>query len=179
MISAAKPKTLRSGLLTILIAVVIIGVLGALAIPNHVGGGPSKISGVSGMLRNVAVAKEEWATRHGFNNDTPQSYKVTLQEITQFYNFTRYGLVVDENGNLRNAQGVVFVINPLGVPPEARFTKAFNLSRDGGFFSPKIPKGTVMRFSTNTNSPEMVEYILPGQESKPYSYSSLCELLSK
>lgn len=179
MDSENRPKSILSRLLTILLLLGIVGLLATMAIPNFVGGGPSKISGISGMLRNVAVAKEEWATRNGLNNDTPQSYKVTVQEITQFYDFTRYGLVVDENGNLRNAQGVVFVINPLGVPPEARFTKAFNLSRDSGFFSPKIPKGTVMRFSTNTNSPEMVEYILPGQESKPYNYSSLCELLSK
>jgi len=34
-----------------------------------------------------------------------------------------------------------------------------------------------MRFSTNTNAQDSMEYVLPGQESKPYT--SLSDLLAR
>jgi hypothetical protein len=90
-------------------------------------------------------------------------------------------LDLDADGNFRNAEGVVFVINPLGVDPEVRFTKNYKLSYDksfiDGFFSPRIPQGTVMRFSTETNAADIVEFVLPGKESKPQTYNSMCEQL--
>jgi hypothetical protein len=188
MISAAKPKTSRSGLLTILLLLVIIGLLAAIATPNFVGGGPSKMNGIINILRNVDAAKEQWTIEHGYKDKMPPLGTINAQDITPYFwhgdgenPFVRFGLVVDKDGNLRNSEGVVFVINPFGVDPEVRFSKAFKLSRDksfiGGLFSPRIPKGTVMRFSTNTNLGDIVEYILPGQESKPGK--SLGELLSK
>jgi len=170
-------------LLTIFLSVVIFGILAAMSIPNYVGGGPSKISHVIIILRNIAVAKEE-LIEHGYTNNVSLTRKISAQDIAPLFSpekdenyFTRIGLAIDKDGNLHNTQGVVFVINPLGVMPEARFTKAFKLSDRSGFFGPKISKGTVMRFSTNTSSPEMVDYILPGQESKPCQ--SLSELLER
>jgi hypothetical protein len=182
MDSEAKPKSIRSWLLTILLLLVIVGLLAAIATPNFVGGGPSKISGIKIILMNIDRIKVEWAIEHGYTNNVPPLREVTAQELAPYFYhengkdpFARIGLVIDKNGNLLNSQGVVFVINHLGVSPEARFTKAFKLSRDDGFFSPKIPKGTIMRFSNDDE--EFEEYILPGQESKPYK--SLSELLAK
>lgn len=188
MDSESKPKSIRSGLLTILLLVAIVGLLAAMAIPNFVGGGPSKTSGISNILRNIDGGKEQWASDHGYSNKVPPSRVISAQDLAPYFwhgdgkdPFDRLGLVIDKDGNLRNPEGVVFVINPLGVLPEAHFSKAFKLSRDrsfiGGLFSPRIPKGTVMRFSTNTNAAESVEYFLPGQESQPGK--SLGELLGK
>jgi hypothetical protein len=178
----AKNKPVRSGLLTILLLLVIVGLLVAIATPNFVRSGPSKISGIINILRNFDAAKEQWAIEHGYNAKMPPSREITAQDIAPFFwhgdgkdPLGRLGLVIDKNGNLRNPQGVVFVINPLGVDPEVKFTKAFKLSDHSGFFGPKIPKGTVMRFSTNADG--FVEYVLPGQESKPCK--SLGELLAR
>ena len=180
----AKPKSIRSGLLTILLLVAIVGLLFAMAIPNFVGGGPSKTGRISNILRNVDAGKEQWASDHGYSNKVPPSRVITAQELAPYFwhgdgkdPFAHLGLVIDKDGNLRNPEGVVFVINPLGFDPEVRFTKAFKLSDHSGFFGPKIPKGTVMRFSTNTNASESVEYFLPGQESQPGK--SLSELLGR
>ena len=184
MDSDGHSKPIRSWLLTILLLLVIIGLLATIATPNFVGGGPSKISGVAGELRNLAVAKDEWAIEHGYTNNIPPLLKITPQDLAPFlYHeknedpFTRLHLVIDKDGNLLNPQGVLFVINPLGVEPEARFTKAFKLSDHSGFFGDKIPKGTVMRFAPDNDANFFVEYILPGQESKPYK--SLSELLDR
>jgi hypothetical protein len=175
-------RPIRSWLLTILLLLVIVGLLAAIATPNFVRSGPRKISGIINILRNVDAAKEQWAIEHGYNSKMPPSREITAQDIAPFFYhedgknpLTRLGLVIDKNGNLRNTQGVVFVINPLGFAPEVKFTKAFKLSDHSGFFSPKIPQGTVMRFSTNAD--DFVEYVLPGQESKPCK--SLSELLAR
>jgi hypothetical protein len=175
-----KPKTTLSGLLTILLLLVIVGLLSAIAIPNYVGGGPSKTSGIINILRNVDAAKEEWAIEHGHTNNMVTSREITAQDIAPYLypgndgknSLTRLGLVIDNNGNLRNPQGVVFAINPLGISPEAKFTKTFKLNDRDWFFGPKIPKGTILRFGANGE-----EYILPGQESKPCK--SLSELLDR
>jgi hypothetical protein len=180
-IDSSPTKPIRSGLLTILLFLVIVGLLAAVAVPNFVGGGPSKISGITGILINIDRTKEEWAIEHGCTNNLVPSREITAPDIAPYLSFgdgrdpfVRLGLVIDKSGNLHNPQGVVFVINPSGISPEARFTKAFKLSDQSGFFGPKIPKGTVMRFSTNT---EDVEYVLPGQESKPFK--SLSELVDR
>jgi hypothetical protein len=180
-INSSPIKQIRSWLVTILFLIVIVGLLAAIAIPNFVRSGPSKISGITGILINIDRTKEEWAIEHGYTNNLAPLREITAQDIAPYLwqgdgrdPFVRIGLVIDKSGNLHNPQGVVFVINPLGISPEARFTKAFKLSDQSGFFGPKIPKGTVMRFSTNT---EDVEYVLPGQESKPFK--SLGELLDR
>ena len=188
MNSDAKPKSIRSWLPTLLLLLAIIGLLAAMAVPNFVGGGPSKTNGIINILRNVDAAKEQWVIEHGYTNTSPLSREITALDIAPFFyhengrdGFVRLGLVIDKDGNLRNPEGVVFVINPLGVLPEVRFSKAFKFGRDesfiGGFFSPRIPKGTVMKFSTNTNAVDFVEFFAPGQESKPSK--SLSELLDR
>jgi hypothetical protein len=177
-----EKRPIRSWLLTILVSLVIIGLLAAMAIPNFVGGGPGKMFGIKGVLINIDRTKIEWAIEHGYTNNMVPSREITAQDIAPYlYHekgedpFVRLRLAIDQDGNLHNPQGVVYVINPLGISPEARFTKAFKLNDRGGFFSPKIPKGTIMRFSNDDE--ELVEYVLPGQESKPFK--SLSELLDR
>ena len=180
MNSGANPKPIRSGLLTILLLVAIVGLLAAIATPNFVGGGPSKMGGVINMLRQIDGAKYEWAFEHGLTNTASFSHQVSQEDIASLLKrqndrITYSGFGFDRNGNIHSAQGVVFAINPLGMSPEVKFTKAFKLSDRSGFFGPRIPKGTVMRFSTNADG--FVEYILPGQESKPCK--SLTDLLAR
>ncbi len=173
-------RPIRSWLLTILVSLVIIGLLAVIATPNFVRNGPGKISGIINILINIDRAKEEWATEHGYTNKTASSREITAQDVAPYlYHgdgkdpFVRLGLVIDKNGNLHNPQGVVFVINPLRISPEAGFTEAFKLDDHSGFFGPKIPKGTVMIFSNDDE--EFVEYLLPGQESNPKSLSELLD----
>jgi hypothetical protein len=177
-----EDRPIQTWLLNILLLLVIVGLLTVIAIPNFVRGGPSKISGIINILLNIDRTKEVWATGHGYTKKTASSREITAQDIAPYlYHengkdpFVCLGLVIDISGNLRNPQGVVFVINPLGISPEARFTKAFKLNDHSGFFGPKIPKGTVMRFSSDDE--EFVEYVLPGQESNPCK--SLTELLAR
>jgi len=185
---SVENRPIRPWVLTIPLLLVIVGLLVAIATPNFVRSGPSKINCIINVLRNVDAAKEQWAVEHGYTNNIPLSREITAQDMAPYLYpgdrkefFVRLGLSIDKHGNLRNSQDVVFVINPLGIFPEARFTKAFKLSHDesfiGSLFSPKIPRGTVMRFSTNTNAQDSMEYVLPGQESKPYT--SLSDLLAR
>jgi hypothetical protein len=172
-------KGVRPWLLKILFLVVVLGLLAAIAIPNHIGGGPGKLSSVINLLREIDAAKEYWATQQGATNGAPSLREITEQDIAAVVvrgdgqdHFDRFGFGFDKNGNIHGAEGVMFVINPLGKSPEARFTANFKLSKDAWPWGPKIPKGTVMRFGRDE-----VEFILPGQESKPCR--SLDELLSR
>jgi hypothetical protein len=179
MDSDAHPKPICSWLLTVVLLMAIVGLFIAIAIPNFIGGGPGKISSVINMLRQIDAAKQEWTIEHGFTNGVAPSHEMTQQDFAQLFihgddkdHFDRFGFGIDRNGNIHGAQGVVFAINPLGISPEAKFTKGFMLDDRDWFYGPKIPKNTILRFGANGE-----EYILPGQESKPCN--SLSELLSR
>lgn len=185
MNTPAKNKPVRSWLPSILLGVVISGLLFVAATPNFVRSGHSKTNGIINILRMVDAAKMKWTSIHGYTNNPSPPRKISAYDLAPYFHhekgqepFTCIGLDIDTDGNLRNAEGVVFVINPLGIDPEVRFSKAFKLSdQNYWFFGSKIPKGTVMRFTTATNAPDIFEYILPGQESKPCK--SLGELLDR
>ena len=126
MDSESKPKSIRSWLITIFLLMAILGLFIAIAIPNFVGGGPSKLSSVINMLRQLDAAKQEWAREHGFTNGVAPSHEVTQQDIAPLFrhgddkdHFDRFGFGIDRNGNIHGAQGVVFAIKPLGISPEA------------------------------------------------------------
>ncbi len=182
MDSESKPRSIRSWLLTAFLLMAIVGLFIAVAIPNFVGGGPSKLSSVINVLREIDGAKGYWAMQHGFTNNGSHAYEISQLDLAPLFvhgedkdRFDRFGFGIDRNGRFHGAQGVVFTINPLGISPEAKFTKSFRLNDRDWFYGPKIPNGTVLRFSTNAN--EFVEYVLPGQESKPCK--SLNELLAR
>jgi hypothetical protein len=181
MNSTGEIRPIRPWLLTILLLLVIVGLLTVIATPHFVRSGPGKISGIINILLYIERTKEEWATEHGYTNKTASSREITAKDFAPYFYreadkdfLVSMRLVIDKSGNLKNPQGVVIVINPLGISPEARFTKSFNLDEHSGLFSPNIPKGTIMRFSTNT---EDAEYLLSGQESNPCK--SLTELLAR
>jgi hypothetical protein len=171
----AKNKPIRPWLLRVLLLLLIVGMLAAMSIPNSVGGGPSKISSVINMLRQIDGAKEQWAFEHGWTNTAGLSHEIP--HIASLLKrdkdrFDRFGFGFDKNGTPHGVQGVVFLINPLGISPEAKFTKDFKLNDRDWFNVPQIPKDTILRFGTNG-----AEYVLPGQKSKPYK--SLSEVLAR
>ena len=179
MDSESKPKSIRSWLLTVVLMMAIVGLLIAIAIPNYIGGGPGKISSVINMLRQIDGAKQEWAIEHGFTNGVAPSREMTQQDLAPLFShgddkdhFDRFGFGIDRNGNIHGTEGVVFAIKPLGISPEAKFTKSFMLNDRDWFYGPKIPKDTILRFGATGE-----EYILPGQESNPCK--SLSELLAR
>jgi len=179
MDSNSNPSQFRISWLEILCLIAVIGLVIAIAVPNYIGGRPGKLSGIINVLRGIDAAKNQWVYEHGLTNGGVSSTEFREQDLASYFfhgdhqdHFDRFGFGFDRNGSILSAQGVVFTINPLGISPEAKFTKGFKLNDRDWFYGPKIPKGTILRFGANGE-----EYILPGQESKPCK--SLSELLSR
>jgi hypothetical protein len=177
--STGDNKRNLSRLSKVLLAFLICGLIAVFAIPNFIRSGPGKTHGIVVVLMQIDAAKEQWAIEHGFTNASSTLRNITQQDIAPLFklgsNKDGYNRMVngfDKNGNIVGAQGVIFSINPLGVSPEAQFTKDFKLDNRFWFRGQIIPKGTILRLGTNG-----VEYILPGQESSPCK--SLGELLSR
>jgi hypothetical protein len=163
MDSDSKSKSIRSWLLTVVLLIAIIGLFIAIAVPNFVGGGPSKLSSIINVLRQIDGAKEQWAYEHGLTNSVNSSKEITQQDIAPYFkrgSIDKFGFGFDQNGYIHAGKGIIYSINPLDVSPEAKFTSDFRESRwPSGW---KIPKGTAMIFSGVYE-----KYILSGQESKP------------
>lgn len=140
----------------------IVGLLAAIAIPNYIGGGSSKLTSIINTLRQVDGAKNYWAFEHGYTNVSDMHREVTQQDIAQYVkhgNVDKFGFGFDQNGYIQAGSGIIYSINPVGASPEAKFTSDFRESRwPRGW---KIPKGTVMIF-VGINE----KYILPGHESQ-------------
>jgi hypothetical protein len=163
MDSNSKSKSIRSWLLTLVLLTAIIGLFVAIAVPNFVGGGPSKLSSIINVLRQIDGAKEYWAEQHGFTNSVNSSREITQQDIAPYLkhgSIDKFGFGFDQNGYVHAGKGIIYSINSLGKSPEAKFTSDFReRSWPHGW---KIPNGTVVIFSGMYE-----KYILPGQESKP------------
>jgi len=163
MDSDDSSKPIRSWLLTVVLLLALIGLLVAIAVPNFVGGGPSKLSSIINVLRQIDGAKEYWAAQHGFTNSVDSSREITQQDIAPYFkrgSIDKFGFGFDQNGYVHAGKGIVYSINTLGKSPEAKFTS--DLRERGWPHGWKIPSGTVMIFSGMDE-----KYILPGQESKP------------
>ncbi len=161
-------KRLGSWILRTLIAMAIVGTLAWIAMPNFIGGGPGKLTGVINVLRQLDGAKQQWAFEQGLTNNVNVTRQITSQDIARYLvhgedqnRVDRFGFGFDPNGNILSPEGIVYSINPLGISPEALLTSDFRDKRwPRGW---RLPKGTIIRFGTNSSE----EYVLPGQESNP------------
>ena len=159
----SKPR--RSWLLTVVLLMAIVGLFIAIAVPNFVHGGPGKITGIIGHLRQIDAAKQQWAIEHGMTNATQLVRELTPTDLAPYLlpDFTR-----KDFGN--PICGERYSIKRLEESPEALITR--NLREYGWPDNWKLPKGTIIRFGSNGE-----EYILPGLESKPCK--SLVEAVSE
>jgi hypothetical protein len=167
MDSESKPKSIRSWLLTVVLLMAILGLFIAIAIPNFVGGGPSKLSSVINMLRQIDGAKAYWALQHGLTNNVVSFRELTQKDIAALFihgdnqdHIDRFGFGFDKNGYIKSGDGVVFQINPLGVSPEAIFLRVFKQAPI------PLPEGSIMKLDENG----MEEYIVAGQPPKIYRW---------
>jgi hypothetical protein len=166
-------KPIRSWLLTVVLLLALVGLLVAISVPNFVEGGPSKLSSIINVLRQIDAAKDYWAMQHGLTNSVNSSKEITQQDIAPYFkrgSIDKFGFGFDQNGYVHAGKGIIYSINSLGKSPEAKFTS--DLRERGWPRGWKIPKGTILLFGANGE-----EYILPGQESKPCK--SLTELFSR
>jgi hypothetical protein len=142
--------------LLILLSPVVVGLFVAIAIPNFVGGGPSKLSSILAMLRQIDGAKHGWAEQHGFTNSILPLHEITQHDIAPLLArgyVDRFGFGVDTNGYICSSKDVLFEINPLGVSPTAIFLREYKRA------PVPLPAGAVIKFDQEG----MEEYILPGR----------------
>jgi hypothetical protein len=170
MDSDGNSKPIRSWLLTIILLMAIVGLFIVVAIPNFVGGGPSRLNSIVNNLIHLDGAKNQWAWEHGITNVTQVSRQLTDVDIARYLisrdnrdHFDRFGSGFDHNGHIHSVIGEKYNLNVWNVSPEAK------LSRN--YFC--LPKGTVIRLGSND-----VEYVLPGQESTPYRENEIWNVVS-
>jgi hypothetical protein len=127
----------------------VVGLLVAIAIPNFVGSHPSKTSGIINNLRQIDGAKNEWAVEHGFTN-VSQIEELTNQptqhDLAPYLHFQ-----TNRDGSFQSMAGEVYAINPLNKSPEARLGRKIY----------SYPKGSIIRFTDNTNYLFPFELVLP------------------
>ena len=91
MDSKSKSKSIRSWLLTVFLLVAIGGLFIAIAVPNFVHGGPGKITGIIGHLRQIDAAKQQWAIEHGMTIATQLVRELSPADLAPYLlaDFTR------------------------------------------------------------------------------------------
>jgi len=141
MNESSKNFSSRPWLWPSLIYVFVAVLLFAIAIPNFVGGGQSKIGYVINNLRQIDGDKNEWVFEHGFTNAVQASQltnQLTEDDLKPY-------LFHDGRNLIRPIAGEIYKINPMNKPPEALVVHKIPFG-DGA-----LSKGTVIRYSANTN----------------------------
>jgi hypothetical protein len=165
MDSVGNSKPRHSWLLPVVILIAIIGLLLAIAIPNFVRGGSTKLLGIIHHLQQIDAAKQQWALEHGLTNTTSLNRVVTEKDLAS-YLLPAY-TQKQEFGN--PAFGELYLIRDLNQSPEAVLTRT--LTERYTDFS--LPKGTVIRLDRGTGNEwcyECYEIILPDGSSKIYRW---------
>ena len=140
--------------LRIFAAVAFFGLLVFWSIPNFVRGGPGKRTGIIDRLRQIEVAKEEWAIEHNITNATQLNRELTRADLIP------YMLpVFTNNAYWASLYGEIYSIGRLNESAQAQLTR--DLREYGAPKSSTLPKGTIIRLGTNG----LGQYFLPGQQS--------------
>jgi hypothetical protein len=136
----------------LLILLSVIGFFLAIAIPNRIGGGPSKFSYIVNNLRQIDAAKNYWAFENGFTNESQISQLTNRPAEKDLFPLIKRP--TDQPNNLVQSYfGEIYTANPMNKAPEAK------LSHKIPYGTEKLPKGTIIRLSSNTNF--WMEILLP------------------
>ena len=149
---------MRSWILQAVLLVGIIGLLLAIAVPNYVHSGPGKLTGIVNVLRQIDAAKQEWAIEHGITNITSATNLLSEKDIAPLLSHRedrigRDGVGFDRNGYPHSGYGEKYVVNRLGISPEAQLTRELKEGHGSSF---SLPKGTIIRLGDTRE-----EIILP------------------
>ena len=161
--SNSKPK--RSWWLPVITLIAIIGLLIAVAVPNFVHGGSTKLLGIIHHLQQIDAAKQQWALEHGLTNTISLNRVITEKELAP-YLLPAY-TQKKEFGN--PAFGELYLIRDLNQSPEAVLTRTLAER----YADSSLPKGTVIRLDRGTGVEwcyECYEIILPDGSSKIYRW---------
>jgi hypothetical protein len=165
MDSDGNSKPRRSWLLPVVILIAIIGLLIAIAVPNFVHGGSTKLLGIIHNLQQIDVAKRQWALEHGLTNIMSLNRVITEKELAP-YLLPAY-TQKEDFGN--PGWGELYLIRDLNQSPEALLTRKLTER----YTDSSLPKGTVIRLDQGTGSEwcyECYEIILPDGSSKIYRW---------
>ena len=103
---SVENRPIRPWVLTIPLLLVIVGLLVAIATPNFVRSGPSKINCIINVLRNVDAAKEQWAVEHGYTNNIPLSQLMARMRCMRD---RRYCLPPSKDDNFSSALALALI----------------------------------------------------------------------
>jgi hypothetical protein len=127
-------KPVSRGLLVGLVIVLCLFFLWHFVLPMLSISHKSPIVSVLSNLRRVELAKELWAADHSATGGV----QVSVQELAPYL-----GRSHDSNNLVRPVMGERYMINPLGVAPEAQLTRALG----------RWPSGTVVRLYPEGHPP--------------------------
>jgi hypothetical protein len=135
------PQQLRSGLLACLLAAVVLAVLWSV-LPMFTGGGPSKTGKILNNLEQIQLMKQFWAKDHISTGPGEPSEQ----------DLARYAPGSHASDQLVSpVVGERYIINAVGIPPEARLTHKLG----------NLPDGTIIRL--HGNGPPAYEIVLPNR----------------
>jgi hypothetical protein len=136
------PPIVRPGF--VLSLIVAIGVLFIVAklLPDVGGSKRAKLPQVIGNLRQIDLAKQMWAADHAATNGA----SVSERDLAEYLR-----LPPGSTGLVTSVDWEVYRPNGVGRPPEAQLEKPFGS---------RFPKGTLVRWSTNTGC----EILLPNPQ---------------
>ncbi len=121
-----RPTPISRGLAAALVVVLCVLFVWDFVLPSLGGSNKSKVISVVNNLNQIELAKELWASDHGATG----AVQVSVQDLARYM-----GQPASSSSLVKPVMGERYIINPLGVAPEAQ------LARD----SSRWPSGTVIR----------------------------------
>ncbi|MGA2281803.1 MAG: hypothetical protein ABSG80_16050 [Verrucomicrobiota bacterium] len=158
---SASSKSSWSWLLTVVLLIAIIGLLVAIAVPNFVHGGSTKLNAIINHLRQIDAAKHQWALERGLTNASQLNRVITERDLAPYLlpSFT-------QNQDFGNPVfGELYLIRDLNQPPEAVLTRKLTER----CVDSTLPKGTIIRLDPGPGS-ECYEIISPDGSSKIFRW---------
>lgn len=150
--------------LQLILLLAIIGLLIAIVVPNYIHDGSTKLSGIINHLRQIDVAKQQWAIEHGLKNTPQLNRLVTEKDLVPYLlpSFTQH----QDFGN--PGFGELYLIRDLNQPSEAVLTRKLTER----YVDSSLPKGTIIRVDQEAERQgyDGYEIILPDGSSKIYRW---------
>ncbi len=159
--SDGNSKPIRAWLLPVVILIAIIGLLVAIATPNFVHGGSTRLNAIINNLRQIDAAKQQWASDRGLTNATQLNRVVTERDLAPYLlpAYTQH----EAFGN--PVLGELYLIRDLNQPPEAVLTKKLTERH----VDSSLPRGTIIRLDQELQS-DGYELISPDGTSKIFRW---------
>ena len=148
-------------MLAVVLLIAITGLLVAIAVPNFVHGGSTRLNAIINHLRQIDAAKHQWALERGLTNAAQLNRVITKRDLAP-YLLPAY----TQNQDFGNpVNGELYLIRDLNQPPEAVLTRKLTER----YVDSPLPKGTIIRLDQEPES-NGYEIILPDGTSKIFRW---------